>query len=50
VELKSIQRVHLAHKRQVLTSPHLTGTKLKFLLNFGAALMKDGITRIICGE
>lgn len=50
VELKSIETVHPAHKKQVLTYLRLTGMKLGYLLNFGEALMKDGITRIVCGE
>jgi len=50
VELKSVEKVHPAHKKQVLTYLRLTGMKLAYLLNFGEALMKDGITRIVCGE
>jgi GxxExxY protein len=49
VELKSIERVTPAHKKQVLTYLRLTGLKLGYLLNFGEALMRDGITRIIHG-
>lgn len=50
VELKSVRRVDPAHKKQVLTYLKLTGLKLGYLLNFGEALMKNGITRIINGE
>ena len=50
VELKSVEKVHPAHKKQVLTYLRLTGMKLGYLLNFGEALMKDGITRTIHGE
>ncbi len=50
VELKSLEQVHPAHKKQVLTYLRLTGMKLGYLLNFGEALMKDGITRIVHGE
>jgi len=50
VELKSVRRVDPAHKKQVLTYLKLTGLKSGYLLNFGEALMKDGITRIIQGE
>ena len=49
VELKSVERVTSAHKKQVLTYLRLTGLKLGYLLNFGEALMRDGITRIIHG-
>ena len=50
VELKSVEKVHPAHKKQLLTYLRLTGMKLGYLLNFGEALMKDGITRIVHGE
>ncbi|MEW6572604.1 MAG: GxxExxY protein [Bacillota bacterium] len=46
IELKSVESVNNAHKKQVLTYLRLTG-KLGYLLNFGEALMKDGISRII---
>ena len=49
IELKSIESVSKAHKKQVLTYLKLTGCKLGYLLNFGEALMKDGISRIIQG-
>ncbi len=50
LELKSIESVTKAHKKQVLTYLRLTGYKLGYLLNFGEDLMKNGITRIINGE
>ncbi len=50
VELKSVEQVHPAHKKQVLTYLKLTGLKLEYLLNFGAPVMKDGIFRIINGR
>lgn len=49
IELKSIERVTPAHKKQLLTYLRLTGLKLGYLLNFGEALMRDGITRTING-
>lgn len=49
VELKSVERVSEAHKKQVQTYLRLTGCKLGFLLNFGEALMKLGITRVVNG-
>jgi GxxExxY protein len=49
VELKSVERVGEAHKKQVQTYLRLTGCKLGFLLNFGEALMKRGITRVVNG-
>jgi GxxExxY protein len=47
VELKSVERVTPAHKKQLLTSLRLTRLKLGYLLNFGEALMREGITRTI---
>jgi len=49
LELKSVEKVNNAHKKQVLTYLKLTDNKLGFLLNFGENLMKDGITRILNG-
>ncbi len=49
VELKSVEKVHPAHKKQVLTYLKLTGLRLGYLLNFGAPMMKQGISRIING-
>ena len=50
VELKSVEALHKAHFKQVLTYLKLTGLKLGYLLNFGEAVMKDGIHRIINGK
>ena len=49
LELKSIERVTAAHKKQLQTYLRLTGCKLGYLLNFGEALMKSGITRCVNG-
>ena len=49
LELKSVERVTAAHKKQVQTYLRLTGCKLGYLLNFGEALMKSGITRCVNG-
>ena len=49
LELKSVERVTAAHKKQVQTYLRLTGCRLGYLLNFGEALMKDGITRCVNG-
>ena len=49
VELKSVEAVNNAHKKQLLTYLRLTGMKLGFLPNFGAAVIKDGITRTVNG-
>jgi GxxExxY protein len=47
LELKSIETICNAHKKQLLTYLRLTGKRLGYLLNFGEALMKTGITRIV---
>lgn len=49
LELKSVERVNNAHKKQLLTYLKLTGMKLGYLLNFGEAMMKDGIVRTVNG-
>ena len=48
VELKSVEQISEAHKKQVQTYLRLRGYKLGFLLNFGEALMKRGI-RVVNG-
>jgi len=49
IELKSVEQVSQAHKKQLQTYLRLTGCKLGFVLNFGEALMKRGITRAVNG-
>ena len=47
VELKSVEKVLPVHKKQILTYIRLTDTRLGLLINFGAPLIKDGITRMV---
>lgn len=49
LELKSVERITTAHKKQVQTYLRLTGCKLGYLLNFGEAVVKDGIHRFVNG-
>jgi GxxExxY protein len=49
LEVKSVEQASEAHKKQVQTYLRLTGCKLGFLLNFGEALMKRGIVRVVHG-
>ena len=49
LELKSVDKVNNAHKKQLLTYLRLTDMKLGFLLNFSEELMKSGITRTVNG-
>jgi GxxExxY protein len=47
IELKSVERLHPVHKKQVLTYLRLSNKTLGFLINFGEVLIKNGITRIV---
>jgi len=47
IELKSVEKISGAHKKQLLTYLKLTNTKLGFILNFGAEVMKEGIIRTV---
>lgn len=49
VELKSVEAVSKAHKKQLLTYLRLSDKRLGLLVNFSAALIKDGIFRIVNG-
>ncbi|MFO0801771.1 MAG: GxxExxY protein [Gemmataceae bacterium] len=49
VELKSVESVAPVHKKQLLTHLRLTDRRLGLLINFGAALIKDGISRVVNG-
>jgi GxxExxY protein len=49
VELKSVEAIAPVHKKQVLTYLRLTNLKLGLLINFGDALIKDGISRVVNG-
>ena len=49
VELKSLDKVAPVHKKQLLTYLRLADKRLGLLINFGAALIKDGITRVVNG-
>jgi len=49
VELKSVETVAPVHKKQLLTYLRLADKKLGLLINFGSALIKDGIYRIVNG-
>lgn len=49
LELKSVEKVTPAHRKQIQTYLRLTGCKLGYLLNFGDVLMRNGITRTVNG-
>ncbi len=50
IELKSKTQITNTDKKRLLTYLKLTEYKLGLLINFGEALMKDGIKRIINGK
>jgi len=47
VELKSVERTAPVHKKQLLTYLKVADKRLGLLINFGAPLIKQGITRIV---
>ena len=47
VELKCVERLHSAHKKQVLTYLRMSNLKLGLLLNFSEHLMRSGIVRVV---
>jgi len=49
VELKSVEQTAPVHRKQVLTYLRLADKRLGLLINFGAALLKDGVTRLVNG-
>lgn len=49
VELKSVEQTAPVHWKQLLTYLRLADKRLGLLINFGAPLLKDGISRIVNG-
>ena len=49
IELKSVESVHPVHKKQLLTYLRLSGKPLGLLINFGARLLRNGMTRMANG-
>ena len=47
IELKCVEKLNNAHKKQLLTYLCLTGMHLGFLLNFSESLIKNGIIRTV---
>ncbi|MBE9050782.1 GxxExxY protein [Nostocales cyanobacterium LEGE 11386] len=47
IELKSVEAVHPVHKKQLLTYLTIANKRLGLLINFGACLIKDGISRVV---
>ena len=49
VELKSLEKMAKVHGKQLLTYLKLLDLPVGLLINFGEALLKDGITRVVNG-
>ena len=49
LELKSLESLHRVHKKQLLTYLRVTNIRLGLLINFGEALIKNGIHRVANG-
>lgn len=47
VELKSVEKLHPVHQKQVLTYLRLLDQPVGLLINFGAVSLKSGLQRII---
>lgn len=47
VELKSVEKVHPVHKKQLNTYLKLADKHLGLLINFNAFLIKNGVTRVV---
>ena len=49
VEINAVENIAPVHRKQLLTYLRLTARKLGLLINFGEALLKDGIHRVANG-
>lgn len=49
VEVKATEVNHPIFEAQLLTYLRVTGTRLGLVINFGTALLKDGIRRVVNG-
>jgi GxxExxY protein len=47
LELKSVEKLEPVHFKQLLTYLRLTGLRLGLLSNFGEAILKNGIHRVV---
>ena len=50
VEIKAVEEVLPIHKAQLLTYLRLSRIRVGLLINFGAARLRDGITRRVVGS
>ncbi len=47
IELKSVEETSRLHKKQLVTYLRLADKRLGLLINFGAELIRDGISRVV---
>ncbi len=47
VEIKSVEQLHAAHAKQLLTYLRLTNQPVGLLINFGGATLKEGVRRLV---
>jgi len=47
LELKSVEKLEPVHFKQLLTYLRLTGLRLGLLINFGEAILKNDIHRVV---
>jgi len=47
VELKSVEKLIPVHSKQLLTYMRLMNLHVGFLINFGAATLKEGLHRVV---
>jgi GxxExxY protein len=47
IELKSVEAIERVHNKQLLTYIRLADKRLGLLINFGAPIIKTGITRLV---
>jgi iron complex transport system substrate-binding protein len=47
IEVKSVDRLHAAHAKQLLTYLRLTHQPVGLLINFGGATLKEGFRRLV---
>ena len=47
IEVKSVDQLHAAHAKQLLTYLRLTGQPIGLLINFGGATLKEGFRRLV---
>ncbi len=47
VEIKSVERLNMAHRKQLLTYLRLLKLHVGLLMNFGGATLKEGLHRVV---